>query len=43
MWDCGRNDIGKGTNFEVIQKNEQGRKIKGMGRNGARRALFFVN
>lgn len=36
-------DIGKGTNFEVIQKNEQERKRKGIGRNGARRTLFCVN
>ena len=43
MWDCGRGDIGEGTNFEMIKKNEQGRKREGIGRNGARRTLFCVN
>lgn len=36
-------DIGEGTNFEMIKKNEQGRKREGIGRNGARRTLFCVN
>lgn len=38
-----RGDIGDGTNFEMIKKNEQGRKREGIGRNGARRTLFCVN
>lgn len=36
-------DIGEGTNFERIKKNEQGRQKEGIGRNEARGTLFCVN